>query len=158
MPVNGHWSCIVHTMGLPLSMMRRMSFRERKPWLIQCRWMTSASLNSGNAVMSVPVLAKSTWNRLCFLNRLAFQMQTRSHTNLAFSRGDWGRLATVIWSVRLSRTSILAFTPLFFRASMRRLAAMAAPPMFSDVLIMSTLIRFSFVSSGGMALCAEIPL
>lgn len=38
---------------------------------------------------------------------------------------------------------------------MRRLAAMAAPPMFSDVLIMRTLIRFSIVSAN-LGIMADI--
>ena len=49
------------------------------------------------------------------------------------------KILNIIWSVCLSRTSIFAFIPLFFKASMRRLAAMAAPPIRSDVLMISTL-------------------
>ena len=41
---------------------------------------------------------------------------------------------------KLSRTNILAFMPLWFRASIRRCAAMAAPPALSDVLTIRTLI------------------
>jgi hypothetical protein len=46
---------------------------------------------------------------------------------------------TVSASVCLSRTSILAFTPLLFNASISLLAATAAPPVRSLVLTISTL-------------------
>ena len=130
---------MVHTMGFPDSMMRRISVSESIPWLIQCRWITSAWLNSGSAEMFVPVLAMSTAKRLCFLNRFAFQMTMRSQMNCHTFHHDFFSCTTLIWSVCLSRTSILAFIPLFFRASIRRWAAMAAPPIRSDVLMISTL-------------------
>lgn len=43
--------------------------------------------------------------------------------------------------VCLSRTNILALIPLFFNDSIKRLAATAAPPKRSEVLIIKTLIR-----------------
>ena len=36
-------SCMVHTTGLPLRIILRMFLSESMPWLIQERWMTSAS-------------------------------------------------------------------------------------------------------------------
>ena len=101
--------------------------------------MMSACLNSGKVVMSVPVLAMSTMKRLCFLNWLAFQMTIRSHTNCQIFHKDLFSPTTVILEVCLSRTSILACMPLFRRASIKRLAAMAAPPVLSDVFIINTL-------------------
>ena len=92
-----------------------------------------------NSVMSVPAFAMSTAKRLFFLKRLAFQMTMRSHTNFHTSFQLRRRATTVICSVCLSRTSSLALMPLFFRASIKRLAATAAPPIRSDVLISRTL-------------------
>ncbi|CUP48217.1 Uncharacterised protein [Segatella copri] len=43
MPVAGQRSCMVHTTGLPLRIILRMFLSESMPWLIQERWMTSAS-------------------------------------------------------------------------------------------------------------------
>ena len=45
---------------------------------------------------------------------------------------------TVMLSDVLSLTSILAFTPLLFNASIRRFAATAAPPVISLVLTIRT--------------------
>ena len=101
--------------------------------------MTSAWVNSGNAVILVPVFAMSTANKLCFLKWLACQITTRSQMNCHTFHHDFFSSTTLIWSVCLSRTSIFVFIPLFFKASMRRLAAMAAPPIRSDVLMISTL-------------------
>ena len=87
----------------------------------------------------------STAKRLCFLKRLAIHITMRSHTNCQICRHDFFSATTVTWSVCLSRTSILALMPLFFKASIRRLAAIAAPPVRSDVFMISTLIfRQSF--------------
>ena len=46
---------------------------------------------------------------------------------------------TAMLSVCLSRTNILAWMPLLRKASINRLAAIAAPPILSDVFIISTL-------------------
>ena len=138
--MQGHMSCMVHTTGLPEASILSMLFRDNIPWFIQCRWMTSACWNSGSEVMSVPVLAMSTAKILSFLKWFAFQMTIRSQTNFHTMRQLWFSETTVIWSVCLSRTRSLAFIPLFLSDSMRRLAAMAAPPIRSDVLINSTLI------------------
>ena len=78
----------------------------------------------------------------CLLKRFATKMQPRSHTNFNGNSHDEGMAETVIWSVCLSRTSIFAFTPFFFSASIRRFAAIAAPPTRSDVLMISTRISF----------------
>ena len=94
--------------------------------------------------MSVPVLAISTAKRLFFLKWLAFQITIRSHTNFHTIRQLCFNSTTVICSVCLSRTSILALMPLFFRASIRRLAAMAGPPIFSVVFMSSILIILLF--------------
>ena len=111
--------------------------------------MTSAWRNSGKEVMSVPVLAMSTANRLWRLNPLAAQMTMRSHVNCQILRHDFLSETTVTWSVCLLRTNILAFIPLFFKASISRLAAMAAPPIRSAVLMISTLMacRSNFLQS-----------
>ena len=71
------------------------------------------------------------------------QLKNLIHT----MRQLWSSDTTEIWSVCLSRTSSLALMPWFLSDSIRRLAAMAAPPMRSDVLISSTLmtvVRFFF--------------
>ena len=46
---------------------------------------------------------------------------------------------TLIWSVCLSRTNIFALMPLFLSDSISRPAATAAPPIRSEVLMISTL-------------------
>lgn len=107
----------------------------------------SACWNSGSVVMSVPVLAMSTAKMLSLLKRLAFHMTIRSHTNFHTIRQLWLNETTVIRSVCLSRTRSLALMPLFLSDSMSRLAATAAPPIRSDVLINSTLINLSFLDS-----------
>lgn len=66
-------------------------------------------------------------------------MHQRSHRKFHCILSERGSPTTVISSVTLSRTSILALTPLLLRASIRRLAATAAPPAFSLVFTMSTL-------------------
>ena len=138
--VAGHISCIVHTTGFPDSNMRLISLRESIPWLIQCRCMMSASLNSRSDVMSHPVLAISISKRW-FLEKWRWQNTTqRSHRKRQRWRRELPKPTTVICSVSLSRTSILAFTPLLLSASMIRLAASAAPPFFSLVFTISTLI------------------
>ena len=81
------------------------------------------------------------------LKQLAIQMTTRSHTNFHTSRQLCLRGTTVICSVSLSRTSILALMPWFFNASSRRPAAMAAPPMRSEVFISKTLITRQLFAS-----------
>ena len=138
--VAGHISCIVHTTGFPLCRIFWIPLSESMPWLIQCRWITSASLNSGNFVMSEPALAISTSKR-CWREKCKRQKITsRSHKNCQRRRGDWGNGMTVSDSVSLSRTSIFAFAPLLFSAFIRRLAATAAPPVRSLVLTISILI------------------
>lgn len=140
-------SCMVQTMGLPEARIFSIFLSESIPWFIQCRWMTSACWNSGSEVMSVPVLAMSTAKMFFLLKRLALQMTMRSQTNFHTMRQLWSSDTTEIWSVCLSRTSSLALMPWFLSDSIRRLAAMAAPPMRSDVLISSTLmtvVRFFF--------------
>lgn len=139
MPVHGHMSCMVHTTGLPDVRILRMVLSDSIPWLIQCRWMTSACWNSGSEVMSVPVLAISTAKRSFFLKRLAFQMTMRSHMNFHTCSQLRFSPTTLIWSVCLSRTNIFALMPLFFSDSIRRPAATAAPPIRSEVLMISTL-------------------
>ena len=139
MPVHGHISCMVHTTGLPEVSIFRISFSESIPWLTQCRWITSAWRNSGSEVMSVPVLAMSTSNRWYRRKRLALQITIRSHMNFHTCNQLLFKRTTLIWSVCLSRTSILALIPLFFSDSINRLAAMAAPPIRSDVFIIRTL-------------------
>ena len=62
------------------------------------------------------------------------------HRKCQMCRHDFFRATTVTRFVCLSRTSILALMPLFFKASASRLAAMAAPPMRSEVLMINTLI------------------
>ena len=90
--------------------------------------------------MSVPVLAMSMAKILSRLKWLAFHMTIRSHTNFHIIRQLWFNETTVIRSVCLSRTRSLALIPLFLSDSISLLAATAAPPIRSDVLINSTLI------------------
>ena len=145
-------SCMVHTTGFPVSNIFRMSFSDNIPWLIQCKWMTSASLNSGKLVISVPLLAMSTSNKCLRLSQRCTQMTNRSHKKCHFWRHDGGNEQTVSWSVSLSRTSILAFTPLFFSASINLLAATAAPPVFSLVFTISTRIHVLWTVDKGTKL------
>ena len=65
-------------------------------------------------------------------------MHQRSHRKCHFDLSPPPTSATVRLSVSLSRTIILAFTPLLFSASIRRLAATAAPPVRSLVFTIST--------------------
>ena len=146
MPVKYHWSCIVITTGFPEAIIRSKSLNERKPWLTQCRWIISAWRNTSIRVMSVPALAISTWNRLRLLSPLASQMTPRSHRKLARSLHDGSILVTLGESVLRSRTSIVASTPLWFKACNRRLAAMAAPPVRSAVLTIRMRILLGKVS------------
>ena len=59
--------------------------------------------------------------------------------NCQIFHNDLFKPMTVICEVCLSRTNILAWMPLLRRASIKRLAAMAAPPILSDVFMISTL-------------------
>ena len=52
--------------------------------------MTSASLNSGNAVMSVPVLAKSTWNKVVLLEPVGFPDADAFPYEFGFQQGGTG--------------------------------------------------------------------
>ena len=106
--------------------------------------MMSASWNSRIRVMSIPAFAMSISKRWCF-DRCVW----RNTTNRSHRKGSWRQMlcfkpTTVILSVILSLTSSFAFTPLLFNASIRRLAATAAPPVFSLVLTNSTLIIYGF--------------
>lgn len=87
----------------------------------------------------VPVLAISTAKRSFFLKRLAFQMTMRSHMNFHTCSQLPFSPTTLIWSVCLSRTNIFALMPLFLSDSISRPAATAAPPIRSEVLMISTL-------------------
>ena len=100
--------------------------------------MTSASLNSRNLVMSLPMQAVSISHRCRFEKCSRQKMHHRSHRKRQRSNGDQGRPTTVMSCVSLSLTSILAFTPLLFRAFTNRLAATAAPPIRSLVFTIST--------------------
>lgn len=100
--------------------------------------MTSASLNSRNLVMSLPMQAVSISHRCRFEKCSRQKMHHRSHRKRQRSNGDRGRPTTVMSCVSLSLTSILAFTPLLFKASTNRLAATAAPPIRSLVFTIST--------------------
>ena len=137
MELAGHRSCIVHTTGLPESRILRMLLNDNMPWFTQCRWMISASLNSGRRVISVPMLAMSIWKR--FFRRKCRRQNTvqRSQRKFHCFRNDCGSPTTVMSSLCLSRTSIFAFSPLLFSASFNRLAASAAPPVISLVLTIS---------------------
>ena len=90
--------------------------------------------------MSAPALAMSMAKRFCRERWRRRYMTSRSHRKRQRCSHRCGSSATVTWSVALCATSILAFTPLFFRASIRRLAATAAPPSFSLVFTISILI------------------
>ena len=65
--------------------------------------------------MSVPVLAMSTSNRWYRRKRLALQITIRSHMNFHTCNQLLFKRTTLIWSVCLSRTSILALIPLALR-------------------------------------------
>ena len=136
---------MVQTMRLPLCRMRSRPASDRKPWFIQCRWMTSAWRNSGWRVMSVPVLAMSTYQSMRRLRRLCIQMTSRSQINFSRKTGDWGRAVTPSCGAAQSRTSMRASVPLARKASIRRSAAIAAPPPEALVFTISTFIftRFS---------------
>ena len=76
-------------------------------------------------------------------------MHQRSQRKLHCDLSERGSPTTVISSLTLSRTNILALTPLLLRASIRRLAATAAPPAFSLVFTMSTRIANIFYDCKG---------
>ena len=133
-------SCMVQTTGLRLFRIFSIDDSDRNPWFIQCRWMMSASWNSGSRVMSKPVLAVDTLNRFLRWNRLHIHICSRSYRKYHSAAMWWFMPMTVSESVSLSRTNILAFTPLFIRAFIRRLAATAAPPVCSLVFTISTFI------------------
>lgn len=124
----GHISCMVHTIGLPLLIIFLIPWSDNIPWLIQCKWMTSASLNSGRDVMSKPELAISMANKFCREKWRCQNAHHRSQRKCHWENNDWGIPTTVMSSVTLSRTNIFALTPLLLRASIKRLAATAAPP------------------------------
>lgn len=134
----GHKSCMVHTTGLPVLNIFLMFERESMPWFIHERWMTSASLNSLSDVISVPELAMSKAKRYFREKRNLKKTQKRSHRKCHLVPKPFRKLTTVMSSVSLSRTSIFAFIPLWLSASFKRLAATAAPPVFSLVLTIST--------------------
>ena len=115
---------------------------ESMPWFTQLRCITSASRNSRVRVMSVPALAMSIWKRLSRLKRRWQKMTKRSQRKFHLWRHDLPSCATVILSVALSLTSIFVFMPLLFSASMSLFAATAAPPTFSLVFTISTLMIF----------------
>lgn len=81
----------------------------------------------------MPLLAVSISKR-CSLEKCRWaNMASLSHHGLCL------RSTTVMHSVSLRRTSILVFTPLFISAAISRPAATAAPPVFSLVFTISTL-------------------
>ena len=133
-------SCIVHITGLPLRRILRILLSDNMPWFIQCKCIMSASLNSRSFVMSVPALAISISNRCCLLKCRWQNTTSRSQRKCQRFIGDLGSSATVSVSVPFSRTSIFAFTPLFIRAFISRLAATAAPPVRSLVFTISIFI------------------
>ena len=113
-------SCSVHTMGLPEAMIFSTEDSESIPSLIQCRCITSACLNSGSSVMSVPEWPKSMeymrLRRKCVCNMI----EAFSHSLLRWLLRLCSLSTVVTCSVLLLRTSILALMPLFFKASVRR--------------------------------------
>ena len=100
----------------------------------------SASSKSFIPVMSIPKFAASTSKSLCLRKPFAFHIVNLSRRKLYFilpvSRGS----ATVIASDSLRLTSMVALMPLLPKASRNRAAAIAAPPVCSDVFTISTLI------------------
>ncbi len=58
-------SCIVQTVGFPDFKILRMPPSDSRPWFVQCRCTTSASLNALRRVMSGPVSAMDALKRFC---------------------------------------------------------------------------------------------
>ena len=131
-------------MRLPLRRMWRMSLSESMPWQTQWRWMMSASWNSLVRVMSMPQSPVSTCQRrerslrqLPLRKIICGRMNTRS-MNFGFLSPTLMTRASLLC---LSRTIIFTSTPfLWWRASIRRRAAMAPPPPRSLVLTIRTFI------------------
>ena len=144
----GHRSCIVHTTGLPDSNILRMPASESMPWFTQLRCITSASLNSRRRVMSVPAQAVSISNRCLRENQQRTKMLQRSRRKCHEWRSRLGSATTDTLSLVFSATNSLAFTPLALSAFISRRAATAAPPVFSLVLTISTLIDSSLAHDG----------
>ena len=95
--------------------------------------MMSASLYSSVLVMLMPKSAVSACQSFPFMYDI---ICSRSNA-LGIFVPTW---ATVTEEDNLSRTSIFAFTPLLFRASISRKAAIAPPPAMSLVLTNRTFI------------------
>ena len=99
--------------------------------------MTSASRNSFIRVMSVPVFAMSTSKSRFFEKCMRTKMQKRSHRKFHCCFQVVFSPMTVRQFVVFSLTSMRAFSPLLFSASISRLAATAAPPVCSLVFTIS---------------------
>ena len=81
----GHISCIVQTMGFPVSHNRVIDFSDKKPWLIQLSITTSASFIHRCDAMLRPWLAISALNRFFRENPLRKNMFHRSDMKLYLS-------------------------------------------------------------------------
>ena len=145
MAVMGHRSCSVHMIGLPKVVSFFISDKDKNPWFIQWRWMISAYRTSLSKTKLNKGFAIDTEKRFFFEKWLLIKMIKRSHTNL---RSPRYRCIVFCSTPIISGlfeifffTSSFTFTPLFLRADIRRLQAIAAPPVFSDVLISKTFIK-----------------
>ena len=121
---------------LPLCNILPISSRETMPWLIQWRCMTSASWKALVAVMLMPALAMSACQRRERLNPQWGRMARRSRS-FGHLPPTW---MTAGSSDCLSRTMSRASTSFLLRATMRRRAAIAPPPLASLVLMSRTFI------------------
>ena len=99
----------------------------------------SASRKAGSLVTLKPVLAMETVKRFFRLKRLFVQITSLSQRKVHFFCQSLPTGITCSDWLSLCRTSIFTSVPAVWSDSIRRLAAMAAPPVFSDVLIISTL-------------------
>ncbi len=131
---------MVHTTRLPLFRIRCKLSSESIAWFVQCKCTTSASRNSGNLVMSLPKRAVSTANSPSREKPLRQNMSKRSNANFTFRHSVGLRFTTSVRSAGKlrSRHSKVASTPALRKALSRRRAAMAAPPVWSEVLMRST--------------------
>lgn len=96
---------------------------------------------TGSRVTSNPVLAMDTLKRFFRLKRLFAQIMRRSQINVNFLCQDLPTVCTLSEWLVLCSTNIPVSIPAPLSDSIRRFAAIAAPPIRSEVLMISTLMR-----------------